>query len=314
MSQTELNRIEFTADEQSSLTRLDKLLCSYLPDLTRSKITGLIEDGFVLVDGKTVSKNVKPRFGSVITVEIPPAKPYKAVAENIPIEVVYEDDDLIVVNKPKGMVVHPAHGNESGTLVNALLHHCGNSLSGINGIMRPGIVHRIDKDTSGLLVVAKNDIAHNGLAEQFKVHSILREYHAVVFGVLKQESGVIDKPIGRHPVKRKMMSCGVGIGNAKRAVTRFEVVDKYNGFTHVKCSLETGRTHQIRVHMSDMGHFVIGDPVYGRKIDKIKLDFDGQCLHAKTLGFIHPVTGKQMFFDSELPDYFVSLLKKISQL
>lgn len=303
--------IEF-AVKQSSLTRLDKLLSLYLPEFTRSKITNLIENDMVFVNGNAEPKNFKPKTGDIIRVLIPKPTEYAAVAQNIPINVVYEDDDIIVVNKEKGMVVHPAHGNEEGTLVNALLYHCRGTLSGINGVMRPGIVHRIDKDTSGLLVVAKNDKAHNFLAEQFKEHSLEREYRAVVFGNPKQDMGVIDKPIGRHPSDRKKMSCNAS--HSKRAVTHFEVIERYNGFAYVKCNLETGRTHQIRVHMSDMGHFVIGDLVYGREINKIKLSFEGQCLHAKTLGFVHPSTGKFVKFDSELPDYFNQLLNKIKYL
>ena len=311
MSQDLENTIEFTV-KQSSLTRLDKLLSLHFPDYTRSKISNLIEDGLILVNGKNVSKNYKPQTGDAVKIFVPEPEEYKAVAQNIPIDIVYEDDDIVVVNKPKGMVVHPAHGNYDGTLVNALLYHCKGTLSGINGVMRPGIVHRIDKDTSGLLVVAKNDNAHNSLAKQFKDHSIEREYRTVVFGNLKNDSGVIDKPIGRHAVDRKKMSCT--LSNSKRAVTHYEVIERYNGFAYVKCNLETGRTHQIRVHMADMGHFVVGDTVYGREISKINIPFEGQCLHAKTLGFMHPSTGKFVKFDSELPDYFTQLLNKIKYL
>ncbi len=302
-------KIEIIVDEQSSLVRLDKLLCLCVPDFTRSKLVDLISDNCVLVNGCPASKNYKVKVGEKIEVFVPEVKEYEAVAEDIPIEIVYEDSDLVVANKPKGMVVHPAHGNLTGTLVNALLFHCGSSLSGINGVMRPGIVHRIDKDTSGLLVVAKNDASHNFLAQQFKDHSCEREYQAIVYGNLKQDNGTIDKPIGRHKTERKLMSCNSL--HSKRAVTHYETIDKYNGFTHVKCVLETGRTHQIRVHMSSEGHFIIGDMVYGRAIDKIKLDFEGQCLHAKTLGFVHPSTHEFMSFDSELPDYFLRTLKKL---
>lgn len=311
MSENSLKTIEFTVDEQGSLTRLDKLLCLRMPDFTRNKIVNLIETENVFVNGSPAAKNYKTKAGDCIAVNIPEVRPFEAIPENIDIDIVYEDRDIIVVNKPKGMVVHPAHGNESGTLVNALLYHCGDSLSGINGIMRPGIVHRIDKDTSGLLVAAKNDIAHNGLAAQFKEHTITREYRAVVYGAMKNDSGTVDKPIGRHRTDRKRMSCAANIINPKRAVTHYEVIERYNGFTYISCRLETGRTHQIRVHMSDMGHFIIGDMVYGRKTDKINVGFEGQCLHAVTLGFIHPVSGEKMLFESELPDYFSDILKKI---
>ncbi len=312
MSENLQNKISFIVDEQSSLVRLDKLLCLYVPEFTRSKLVELINENQVMVNGHPASKNYKTKAGDLIEILIPEAKEYEAEAEDIPLDIVYEDDDLIVVNKPKGMVVHPAHGNLSGTLVNALLYHCKGSLSGINGVMRPGIVHRIDKDTSGLLVVAKNDKSHNFLADQFKDHTCEREYQAIVYGNIKNDSGTIDKPIGRHKTERKMMSCNSN--HAKRAVTHYNVVDRYNHFTHVKCVLETGRTHQIRVHMSSEGHFIIGDLVYGREIGKIKLDFEGQCLHAKTLGFVHPSTGEFMSFDSELPDYFLNTLCKLKNL
>lgn len=306
------NKIEFTVDMQSSLVRIDKLLCLHLPDFTRSRLVSLIEQNSVLVNNLPCNKNYKVRPNDKITVYIPKPVEYIAQPENIPLDIVYEDNDLIVVNKPKGMVVHPAQGNYNGTLVNALLYHCKGSLSGINGVMRPGIVHRIDKDTSGLLVVAKNDEAHNFLSEQFKNHSCEREYQAIVFGNLKTENGTVDKPIGRHKTERKLMSCNSL--NPKRAVTHYEVISHFNGFTHVKCKLETGRTHQIRVHMSGLGHFVIGDSVYGRPITKINLDFEGQCLHAKTLGFVHPTTREFMRFNSDLPEYFEKTLAKLNKI
>lgn len=302
--------IEFTV-KQSSLTRIDKLLSLSFEELTRNKICGLIDSGNVLVNGNICDKNYKVKIGDVISVTIPEPEQYEAVPENIPLDIVYEDEFLVVVNKPKGMVVHPAHGNLNGTLVNALLYHCKDSLSGINGIMRPGIVHRIDKDTSGLLVIAKNDFAHNSLAAQFKTHSIEREYRAIVVGNLKEESGVIDKPIGRHPNDRKKMCCTSR--NSKNAVTHYEVIDRFNGFTYIKCNLETGRTHQIRVHMSNSGHFILGDLVYGKKVNNLSLNFEGQCLHAKTLGFVHPDTNEFMRFDSDLPEYFENILNKISK-
>ncbi len=304
--------LKIIVSESEGGIRIDKLLVSYLPDHTRSKITLLIESECVFVNGKIAQKSYKTKVNDVISVIIPKVRDCDITAENIPLDVIFEDDDIIVVNKPKGMVVHPAQGNMSGTLVNALLYHCKGSLSGINGVMRPGIVHRIDKDTSGLLVVAKNDISHNGLASQFKDHSIEREYRTILFGNVKNHSGTVVKPIGRHPVNRKMMACVEK--NSKNAVTHYEVIEHFNGFTYVKCNLETGRTHQIRVHMSNIGHFVIGDLIYGRKINKINLDFEGQCLHAKTLGFIHPVKNEFMKFDSELPNYFLTTLNKLKFL
>lgn len=314
MTDNNSKKIEFTVDEQGSFTRLDKLLCLRIPEFTRNKLVNLIEDGSVLVNGNKASKNYRVKSGDSITVVIPPVREFEAAAENIPLDILYEDTDIIIVNKPKGMVVHPAHGNETGTLVNALLYHCRGSLSGINGIMRPGIVHRIDKDTSGILVAAKNDEAHNGLAVQFSDHTVIREYRAVVNGVIKEDGGTVDKPIGRHRTDRKRMSCRGLTVNPKHAVTHFKVLERLNGFTYISCRLETGRTHQIRVHMSDIGHFIIGDSVYGGKINKIKLDFEGQCLHAKTLGFVHPVTGEKMMFDSGMPDYFTDVLNKIRGL
>ncbi len=306
------SQIQIIVDEQSNLARIDKLLCLHMADFTRSRIVLLIEEENVTVNSNAVAKNYKVKTGDVICVDIPELSEYVAEPQNIPIDIVYEDDDIVVVNKAKGMVVHPAHGNLDGTLVNALLYHCKGTLSGINGVMRPGIVHRIDKDTSGLLVVAKNDYAHNCLAEQFKEHSCEREYQTIVYGCPREECGTINMPIGRHKTQRKLMSCNTDRG--KDAVTHYETIDKYNGFTHVKCRLETGRTHQIRVHMASIGHFVLGDHVYGRQVDKIKLNFEGQCLHAKTLGFIHPRTHEFMRFDSDLPQYFVDTLKKLKSI
>lgn len=307
-----LNTRSFIVDEQSGFLRIDRLLCLYLDDFSRSKIVYLIDEGNVTVNGLVVSKNYKPKQGDSIEVLMPEVRDYEVEPERIPLDIVFEDEDLIVVNKPKGMVVHPAHGNYDGTLVNALLYHCKGSLSGINGVMRPGIVHRIDKDTSGLLVVAKNDTAHNCLAEQFKNHSCEREYRTIVCGNIREDNGVVDKPIGRHKTNRKMMSCYAD--NSKKAVTHFTVIERYNGFTYLKCKLETGRTHQIRVHLSSIGHFVLGDNVYGHPVDKIRVDFEGQCLHAKTLGFIHPTTNEFMRFDSELPFYFTGTLNKLTNL
>ncbi|MBQ3547030.1 MAG: RluA family pseudouridine synthase [Clostridia bacterium] len=276
-------------------------------DITRSRSAKLIDDGCVTVNGKIAAKNLKLQFGDEVILNMPDPTVYNVTAEEIELDIVYEDDDLLVVNKPKGMVVHPAAGNFEGTLVNALMHHCGESLSGINGVMRPGIVHRIDKNTSGLLMVAKNDTAHNGLALQIKEHSFTREYEAVVYGNLKNDSGIIDAPIGRHPVKRKQMA--VTDKGSKHAVTHYTVIERFGDFTHVRLRLETGRTHQIRVHMAYIGHPVAGDDVYGPK--KVITSLSGQCLHAKKVGFVHPITNEYLEFESELPEYFVKFLKGI---
>ena len=275
-------------------------------EITRSRAAGIIADGNVLINGKTAVKNAKVKNGDKVEITLPDPEAYNITAENIPLDIVYEDGDLLVVNKPKGMVVHPAAGNYSGTLVNALMYHCGNSLSGINGVMRPGIVHRIDKNTSGLLMVAKNDLAHIGLAEQIKAHSFMREYEAVVYGKLKDDSGTVDAPIGRHPVKRKQMAVVTG---GRNAVTHYRVIERFDGFTHTALRLETGRTHQIRVHMAYIGHPVAGDDVYGPK--KVITELGGQCLHAKKIGFVHPRTGEYMEFDSELPPYFKNFLQRL---
>ena len=293
--------------EQGSSPRLDVFL-SGETDLTRSRIASLIDDGFVLVNGVCKPKNYKLKAGDSVELTVPEVAPLETKAENIPLDIVYEDDWLLVVNKPKGMVVHPAAGNYDGTLVNALLFHCGDSLSGINGVARPGILHRIDKDTSGLLMVAKNDAAHTHLAAQIKEHSFTRVYEAVVHGTLTGE-GTVDAPIGRHKVKRKQMT--VTNENSKPARTDYSVVANYNGFTHVRLRLHTGRTHQIRVHMAHIGHPVAGDTVYGPRKTAGKGILEGQCLHAKKLGFVHPKTGEYMEFDSALPDYFASFLREV---
>lgn len=290
--------------------RLDKFVASSSIGVSRSMAASLIENGNVLVNGKASDKKHKLRAGDRVEVKVPEPEPYEAQPENIPLDIVYEDADLLVVNKPKGMVVHPAAGNRSSTLVNALLYHCGDTLSGINGVLRPGIVHRIDKDTSGLLIVAKNDSAHTALAEQIKAHSFTREYEAVVFGSLRDDSGTVDAPIGRHPVDRKKMC--VTQKNSKNAVTHYYVLNRYKGYTHIRCVLETGRTHQIRVHMAYLGHPVAGDPVYGVKNEKV--GFSGQCLHARKIGFVHPSTGKYMEFSSDLPPYFREFLTKLKNI
>ena len=297
----------FTVNDESAGARIDKFICANCEINSRSAVQKLLDSNQVTVDGKTVSKNYKVRSGDKISLVIPEPKELEVVAENIPLDIRYEDEDLLVVNKSKGMVVHPAAGNYDGTLVNALLYHCKGSLSGINGVIRPGIVHRIDKDTSGLLIVAKNDFAHINLAEQIKAHSFTREYQSVVYGKMKSTNGTVDAPIGRHPVDRKKMT--VTTKNSKHAVTHYEVVDEYRDFTHLRLRLETGRTHQIRVHMSYIGHPVAGDPVYGPK--SVINYLNGQCLHAGKIGFKHPRSGKYIEIESELPDYFIDFLRRI---
>lgn len=290
--------------------RLDKFLALADIGISRSMAVTLIEGGGVTVNGKQGSKKQKLAAGDRVEAVVPDPEPYEAQAENIPLDIVYEDGDLLVVNKPKGMVVHPAAGNYEGTLVNALLYHCGDSLSGINGVLRPGIVHRIDKDTSGLLIVAKNDASHRSLAEQIKAHSFTRAYEAVVFGSLRDDEGTVDAPVGRHPVDRKKMC--VTQKNSKPAVTHYQVLNRYKGYTHIRCVLETGRTHQIRVHMAYLGHPVAGDPVYGVKNERVS--FTGQCLHARQIGFVHPSTGAYLEFTSELPPYFREFLNKLEKI
>lgn len=301
------NMLTLQCTAQDSGKRIDKYISDNIAELTRSAVQGIIAKNGITADGKAVSKNYKIRGTEIIEVEIPDAEPMDAVPENIPLDIVYEDNDLLVVNKPKGMVVHPAHGNYHGTLVNALLYHCGGSLSGINGVIRPGIVHRIDKNTSGLLIVAKNDKAHLRLAEQIKAHSFTREYEAIVSGFLKQESGTVDAPIGRHKTDRKKMC--VTAENSRNAVTHYSLIRQFGGYAHVKCRLETGRTHQIRVHMAYIGNAVLGDDVYGKPYKGI----EGQCLHARKIGFIHPSTEEYMEFSSDLPDYFTAILNKLEK-
>ncbi len=290
--------------------RLDRYLAESLDGFTRSAVQKLIDDGGVTEKNTPLSKNYKLKEGDVIEVTVPDAVPLEIEAENIPLDIVYEDSDLLVVNKPKGMVVHPANGNYSGTLVNALMYHCGESLSGINGVIRPGIVHRIDKNTSGLLIVAKNDLAHLGLAQQIKSHSFTRAYETVVYGSIKEDSGTVNEPIGRSTKDRKKMA--VTLKNSKSAATHYNVIKRYDGFTHVRCELETGRTHQIRVHMAYIGHPVAGDDVYGPK--KVIRELDGQCLHAKLIGFVHPRTGQYMEFETPLPEYFTKFLSKLREI
>lgn len=298
-----MEKINYIADEN---IRIDKFLAAQLEGVTRSHIQRLVDDGNVLVDGNCVKSNYKLKNGQSIEVTLPDAKPLDVKAEEIELDIVYEDEHLLVVNKPQNMVVHPAAGNYEGTLVNALMHHCGESLSGINGVIRPGIVHRIDKDTSGLLLVAKDDATHIGLSEQIKEHSLTRKYIAIVHGNFKNDKGTVDAPIGRHPTDRKRMC--ITQKNSKNAVTHYRVLQRFMEYTLVECKLETGRTHQIRVHMASLGHPVMGDKTYGVKKEKYNLS--GQLLHAKIVGFVHPVTKEYMEFETDIPERFMRFLKR----
>ena len=290
--------------------RLDAFLARAVPDMTRSAAQRLIEEGCVLRNGKPAKKNDKLNPGDTIEVTIPEPKETEIVPTDIPLDIVYEDEDVLVINKPKGLVVHPAAGHQEDTLVNGLLFSKAGELSGINGELRPGIVHRIDKDTSGLLAVAKNDLAHVMLASQLKDHTMARTYDAIVCGNLKEDSGTVDAPIGRHPSDRKKM-CVIA-RNSKEAVTHWEVVKRYRGYTHIRCKLETGRTHQIRVHMAHIGHPILGDTVYGRK--KPELGQDSQCLHAGALCFRHPRDGRPVMVFAPLPEYFQAVLTKLERM
>lgn len=301
-------QITFTISEQKGI-RIDKVIAEHQQDLTRSYIQKIIKDGNVSVNGKIVKSNYKVEEQDEVTLLIPAPVELDILPEKMDLDIIYEDDDIIVLNKAKGVVVHPAAGHYSGTLVNGLLYHCKDQLSGINGIMRPGIVHRIDMNTTGVIVVCKNDKAHNCIAEQLKVHSITRKYNALVYHCFKQESGTVDAPIGRHPVDRKKMA--INERNGKKAVTHYKVLENLQGkYAHIECQLETGRTHQIRVHMASIQHPLLGDDVYGPSKSNFKLQ--GQALHARVLGFIHPTTGKYMEFEAPLPEYFQELLKKLS--
>ena len=299
--------LKLTADRAGE--RADAFLARCVPDLTRSAAQRLLEDGAVTLGGRPVKKNYKTAPGDMLEVTLPDPEPVAILPQNIPLDVVYEDADVIVVNKPVGLVVHPAPGHPDGTLVNALLYHCGNTLSGINGELRPGIVHRIDRDTSGLIIAAKNDKAHLALAAQLQDHSLARVYEAVAVGNLREDSGTVDAPIGRHPVDRKKMA--IDHKNGRPAVTHWSVLGRYPGYTHVECRLETGRTHQIRVHLASIGHPLLGDVVYGSK--KPWPGLAGQCLHARKLKFIHPTTGKLVELECPLPDWFEKVLKQIDK-
>ncbi len=301
---------EFLVDPQNKNTRIDKFLAEQMPDCTRSFIQKLIKENQVQVNKEPIKSNYKLAVDDLISVNIPEIKDPEILAEDIPLDILYEDQDIIIVNKPKGMVVHPAPGHYSGTLVNALMYHCGEDLSGINGEIRPGIVHRIDMDTTGSLVVCKNDRAHQSLSDQLKVHSIKRVYEAIVHGNLKEDTGTIHAPIGRHPLDRKKMSTHAKV--SRDAITHYKVLQRFGNYTYIQCQLETGRTHQIRVHMASIGHPLLGDEVYGPK----KCPFpwlQGQSLHAKTLGIIHPRTGEYLEVNAPLPDYFIKLLRILSE-
>jgi len=303
-----MQEYHFQISEELEGERIDKTLNLLMDSLSRSFIAKLIKDGLVMVNQKVIKSSYIVKTDDEVVFTLPPSVQPDILAENIPLEILYEDKDVIVINKPKRMVVHPAAGHYSGTLVNALMYHCGDDLSGINGVMRPGIVHRIDMDTTGSIIVCKNDIAHNHIAAQLKEHSITRKYHAICHGVIKEDTGTINKPIGRHPNDRKKMA--VNDKNGKEAITHFKVLERFRDYTYIECQLETGRTHQIRVHMSSIGHPLLGDEVYapGRKHN---FHLTGQTLHAKILGFQHPSTNEYIETDAPLPEYFEKLLNKL---
>ncbi len=300
-------REEYFVTEETAGDRIDKFLAEQYENLSRSFLQKLLKSGEVMVGGRPVKASYKVAEGDLISFEVPEAVEPEIVPEDIPLDILYEDHDVILVNKPKGMVVHPAAGHYTGTLVNALMFHCKEDLSGINGVLRPGIVHRIDMDTTGVIIACKNDLAHNSIAAQLKEHSITRRYQAIVHGALKDDEGVIDEPIGRSPKDRKKMA--VNYNNGKPAVTHYKVLTRFKDFTHIECRLETGRTHQIRVHMASIGHPLLGDAVYGPAKCPYKLQ--GQTLHAGILGFVHPRTGEYMEFSAPLPEYFEELLRKL---
>lgn len=302
-----MDKFSFTITEELEGERIDKCLSMLIDSLSRSYIQKIIKDEEVFVNNKPVKSNYKVKADDEVAFELKESVEPDIEPENIALDILYEDEDVIVVNKPKGMVVHPACGHYSQTLVNALMYHCKDSLSGINGVMRPGIVHRIDMNTTGSIIACKNDFAHESIALQLKEHSIKRIYHAIVYGVINEDEAVIDKPIGRHPVERKKMA--VNEKNGKRAVTHYRVLERFKGFTYIECQLKTGRTHQIRVHMASIGHPLLGDDVYGPSKAAFKLE--GQTLHAKILGFVHPRTGEYIETDAPLPEYFLQLLNKL---
>ena len=294
-------------DTDANNMRIDRFISERMADTSRSYIQKLIKDELVTVDSKVVKSNYKVKEGEWVKIVLPEPVSLDIEAENIPLDILYEDSDVLLVNKPKDMVVHPSAGHVTGTLVNALLYHCKDSLSSINGVMRPGIVHRIDKDTTGILIICKNDKAHNCIAEQLKVHSITRRYHALVWNNVTDDTGTVDAPIGRHPVDRKKMA--INHKNGKHAVTHYKVLERFGQYTYIQCELETGRTHQIRVHMASIGHPLVGDPVYGPAKQPFKTV--GQMLHAKVFGFIHPSTNEYMEFETDLPEYFQLILEKL---
>lgn len=298
---------EISLKAECSGDRIDRFLSGRLSDISRSYLQKLLKEGHISVNGKTVKASYKVSDGDEVLIRIPESEVPDILPEDIPLDILYEDDDILVVNKPKGMVVHPAPGHYSHTLVNAVMYHCGDRLSGINGVMRPGIVHRIDMDTTGALLICKNDRAHQIMAEALKEHAITRRYHAVVCGNIKEDEGTVDAPIGRHPTDRKKMSTKAP--NGRRAVTHYRVLERFGNYTYIECELETGRTHQIRVHMASVGHPVLGDPVYGPSRCPFRLQ--GQTLHAKILGIRHPSSGEYMEFDAPLPEYFSELLNRL---
>lgn len=301
--------VTFLVSIEDNSTRIDKYIAKMQPELTRSYIQKLIKDSMVFVNGNIVKANYKVSKQDTITMILPPPEPLNILAEDIPLDILYEDSDVIVINKGKGMVVHPAAGHYTGTIVNALLYHCKDELSGINGVMRPGIVHRIDMNTTGVIVVCKNDVSHTFIAEQLKEHSITRKYRAIVYNHFSCESGMINQPIGRHPIDRKKMA--INLKNGKHAITHYMVLEHLKqNFSYIECQLETGRTHQIRVHMASIGHPLLGDSIYGP--DRSKWNLEGQVLHAQVLGFIHPSTKEYMEFEAPIPDYFKELLKNLS--
>ena len=302
-----MNEVIFDIVPEMEDERIDKCICNYMDSLSRSYIQKIVKDGNVFVNELPVKSNYKVKVDDKVRFIIPDNVEPDIPAQNIPLDIIYEDKDVLIINKPKNMVVHPATGHYEGTIVNAVMYHCKDALSGINGVLRPGIVHRIDKDTTGSLIICKNDESHNQIAAQLKEHSINRKYRAIVFGRVSQDEGVIDAPIGRHPTDRKKMA--INQKNGKRAVTHYRVLERFDKFTYIECKLETGRTHQIRVHMTSIGHPLLGDEVYSNAKSPYKVD--GQTLHAMTLGFVHPSTKEYMEFEAPLPEYFEDILRKL---